>query len=189
MLRETHPQYLTLLDINNELPVNFVPEERVNEHLFSVLFLLTSGAARSAIERPSLVETSDGRRALTILFTHLAPVTGAELQRMLRRLHDFRIDARNPPVPQADQLVVMREQHDLAAGVNSDEAVFVRDFRLSLSYEYNNTHFFLQTEEPTDDLRGLHRRADGEFELIAGRRSISDRNIYACAAISPPTQG
>ena len=81
VLRETHPQYFTLLDIHSELPVNFVPEEGVNEHLFSVLFLLTSGAARSAIERPSLVESRDGRQALVILFTHLAPVTEAELVR------------------------------------------------------------------------------------------------------------
>ena len=67
VLRPTHPQYYTLLDIHSELPVNFVPEEGVNEHLFSVIFLLTSGAARSAIERPSLVETLDGRRALKML--------------------------------------------------------------------------------------------------------------------------
>lgn len=189
VLLATHPQYSTLLDVHTGLPDGFVSEKGVNQHLFCVLSLLTSGAAYSAISNPSLVESHDGRRALEKLFTHLAPVTRGELRSMLRGVQDFRIEARNPPVPQANQLVAMRMRHDLAAGVDSDEAEFIQDFRSSLSYEYNNTHYFLQYDKHANDLDELHRRANDEFELIAGRRDISDRNTYACAATSPPMQG
>ena len=89
VLLSTHPQYSTLLDIHTGLPDDFVSEGGVNQHLFYVLSLLTSGAAHSAIENPSLVKSLDGRRALEILFTHLAPVTRAELRSMLRGVHDF----------------------------------------------------------------------------------------------------
>ena len=187
VLRNTHPHYPTLLDIRNELPADFVSEKGVNEHLFSILFLLTSSAARSAIERPRLIASQDGRRALMLLFTHLAPVTEAELRGMLRSVQDFKIHARSPPVPQADQLVTMREQYDLAAGVTSEELVFIRDFRLSLSCEFNNTHFFLQNAEPGDDLRELHRRAHAEYELIVGRREAATDSAHAFAVINPPT--
>ena len=188
VLRNTHPHYPILLDIRNELPADFVSEKGVNEHLFSILFLLTSGAARSAIERPRLVASQDGRRALMLLFTHLAPVTEAELRGMLRGVQDFRIHARSPPVPQADQLVAMREQYDLAAGVTSEELVFIQDFRLSLSCEFNNTHFFMQNAEPKDDLRDLHRRAHAEYELIVGRQEAATDSARAFAAINPPTR-
>ena len=81
VLGDTHPHYPTLLDIRNELPAGFESEKGVNNHLFTILYLLTTGPARSAIDRPRLVATKDGRRALMLLFTHLAPVTEAELKK------------------------------------------------------------------------------------------------------------
>ena len=78
-----------------------------------------------------------------LMFTHLAPVTEGELQSMLRTVKDFKILPSSPPVPQADKLVALREQYDLAAGLRSDEFVFIKDFRLALNCMFNNTHFYM----------------------------------------------
>ena len=186
VLGDTHPHYRTILDIRNKLPDGFECALGVNNHLYAILYLLTTGPARSAIDRPGLNETRDGRRALMLLFTHLAPVTEAELQGLLRGVQDFKILPTSPPVPQADKLVALREQYDLAAGIKSTEIVFVKDFRLALSCMFNNTHFFMQSEEPVDNLRDLHRRAHAEYELIVGRQEFMAEGARAFAAINPP---
>jgi hypothetical protein len=183
VLRDTHVQYETLLDICNALPEGFAAQLGVNNHSFSVLFLLTSDVARSAIDGPVSIRVRDGRQALMAHFAHLAPVTEREVQDMLRAVQDFIIKTDSPPMPQMQQLVLLRDQLSLATNVTYEEIDFICNFRLSLSYDYNNPHVFLQSECPETDLQGLHRRAHEEYELIVDRRETS--GAHAFTAINP----
>jgi hypothetical protein len=71
VLRDTYAHYETLLDLSEDIPEDFVAERGVNVHLYQVLFLLASGAARRILRTPALSTSRDGRKALVLLSTHL----------------------------------------------------------------------------------------------------------------------
>jgi hypothetical protein len=183
VLRDTHAHYETLLDLFEDIPEDFVAERGVNVHLYQVLFLLASGAARRIFRTPALSTSRDGRKALVLLSAQLSPCTEREMRAMLAAIHDFKITGDAPPLPQAAELVVLRDRYSRALHKETEEIEFIRDFRHSLSFEYNNTHLYIQAYRPVNDLHGLYRRAHEKHELIVGRKQTDS---HAFAAINPP---